>query len=79
MRRVLLMGAFVVLVVFDLAIVPMALFLIILGGVFGAVGQGGHWLPLSLFSLAIGGGLLWLTAVIWKALRASSGERPITS
>jgi hypothetical protein len=78
MRRILLIAALVVLLFIDISIVPMTLLLIILGGLFGAVGQVGHWLPLSLFSLALGGSLLWLTALIWKALQASSGERPIT-
>jgi hypothetical protein len=59
----------------DVSLVPMALLLVFLGILFGVVAHIGDWLPLSLFSLVVGGGLVSLTLIVWKALRASPRAR----
>ena len=69
MRRVLLIAALVVLLLIDISILPMALLLISLGGAFASVGLGGPWLPLTIFSVVVGGGLIWLITIAAKALR----------
>ncbi len=79
MRRMLLIAALVVLLFLDISLLPMALLLIIIGGAFGSVGQGGHWLPLSVFSLLLGATLIWLTIIVWRAFRALSSERSMAS
>jgi hypothetical protein len=78
MRRAALIGAFVVLLLLDFAIVPMAFMLIVLGVGLGVIAHITGMLPLGLFSLVLSGVLIWLTYVVGKAaFVVAPPERPI--
>jgi hypothetical protein len=72
MRRAVLIVALVVLVLVDMSLIPMALFLIVLGGSFGAGGHVGRWLPIMLYSLFVAAVPAFLTIVVAKALRRTA-------
>ena len=77
MRRIVLIALFVVLLFLDFALVPMALLLVLIGGMLGVIGFT-HMLPFSLFSLAVGAVLIWLTYLVGKAVFIPrSPHRPI--
>jgi hypothetical protein len=71
-QRVLLVVAFVALILVDLSAVSQTLMMIGLAGIFGAVGHGAMWLPAVAIALTLTAALLWLTAVVWRAIRSTS-------
>jgi hypothetical protein len=78
MRRALLIVLLVVLLLIDASIIPMAFMLVLLGGLFTFSVHGVHsgsWLPTILFSLALVGGLVWLTVIVGQAMLRSPRTR----
>ncbi len=79
-RRTLLIAVLVVLLLIDASLIPMAVMLVLLGGLFTFTVHGlhaGSWLPMILLSLALVGGLVWLTIVVARAalLRPRSADQ----
>ena len=72
MRRFSLVLAFALLLLIDIALVPIALFMLFVGGAFSAVGHIHQLLPVTIISVVAASVAMGLTIVAGKAL--SSGE-----
>jgi hypothetical protein len=70
MRRALLIAALGVLLVVDIALVPLGLMLILLGNAFASTGHGGETVGPVLLGLAVSAIPISLTVVVGKALRS---------
>jgi hypothetical protein len=73
MQRFLLICAFVLLLILDVSVVSQTLLFAVLEVAFGSVGHVWVMVPLLVVSAAAGAALIWLTMLVWKALRA--GQR----
>jgi len=75
MQRFLLLAAFVLLLILDLIGVSWLLAIGGLGLAFAVVGHGGMWVPAVVIGVTLDAGLIWLTIVVGRYLRASSTPR----
>ena len=67
----LLIAAFAILVLVDLWAVSQTLMLVGFATVFGTLGHVAIWIPAVVIALALTAGLVWLTVIVWKAMRAT--------
>ncbi len=75
-RRGMLITVLVLLLLIDASLIPMAFLMVFLGGVFTLSVHGVHagsWLPTIVLSLALIGGLVWLTVIVARAALLKPG------
>jgi hypothetical protein len=75
MRRILLIAAFVLLLLVDVWGVSQLLALIGLALMFSVAHHGGMWAPSIVIAVALNAGLIWLTIIVGRRLRADPAHR----